>query len=130
MLSDDLALRGLARSLGIPTFGSIAMLDALVVAGHLDAAARDAALLQFRRHRVVDLPFDAAQLRALAEADQWRPGPAYFALTRPATWQDRRQVLGCYRAGQQQVTATDPAHLPDWLYAAILGSPAASHPWR
>jgi hypothetical protein len=121
VLSDDLALRGLARSLGIPTFGSIAVLDALVAAGHLDTAARDAALLQFRRHWVVDLPFDAAQLRALAEADQWQPGPAYFALTRPPTWQDRRQVLGFYRAGQQQIAATDPAHLPDWLHAAILG---------
>jgi hypothetical protein len=121
MLSDDLALRGLAHSLGIPTFGSIAVLDALVAAGQLDAAARDAALLQLRRHWVVDLPFDAAQLRALAEADQWQPGPAYFALTRPATWQDRHQALGFYRAGQQQIAATDPAHLPDWLYAAILG---------
>ena len=121
VLSDDLALRGLARSLGIPTFGSIAVLDALAAAGHLDAAARDSALLQLRRHWVVDLPFDAAQLRAVAEADHWRPGPAYFALTRPATWQDRRQVLGFYRAGQQQIAASDPAHLPDWLYAAILG---------
>jgi tetratricopeptide (TPR) repeat protein len=121
LLSDDLALRGLARSLGIPTFGSIAVLGALVAAGHLDTAARDAALLQFRRHWVVDLPFDAAQLRALAEADQWQPGPAYFALTRPATWRDRRQVLGFYRAGQQQIAATDPEHLPDWLSAAILG---------
>jgi hypothetical protein len=97
------------------------VLDAMVAVGHLDTTARDAALLQFRRHRVVDLRFDAAQLRALAEADQWQPGAAYFALTRPATWQDRRQVLGFYRAGQQQIAATDPAHLPDWLYASILG---------
>jgi len=121
MLSDDLALRGLARSLGIPTFGSIAVLDALVAVGHLDRAARDTALLELRRNWVVDLPFDAEQLRAVAEADQWRPGPAYSALTRPATWQDRRQVLGFYRAGQQKIASTDPAHLADWLYSAILG---------
>lgn len=121
VLSDDLALRGLARSLGIPTFGSIAVLDALVAMGHLDRAARDAALLELRRNWVVDLPFDAEQLRTVAEADQWRPGPAYSALTRPATWQDRRQVLGFYRAGQQKIASIDPAHLPDWLYSAILG---------
>jgi tetratricopeptide (TPR) repeat protein len=121
VLSDDLALRGLARSLGIPTFSSIAVLDALVAAGHLDRAARDSALLELRRNWVVDLPFDAEQLRTVAEADQWRPGPAYFALTRPATWQDRRRVLDFYRAGQRQIAATDPAQLPQWLHAAILG---------
>ncbi len=121
VLSDDLALRGLARSLGIPTFGSIAVLDALVAAGHLDRAARDTALLELRRNWIADLPFDAEQLRTVAEADRWRPGPAYFALARPATWQDRRQVLDFYRAGQRQIAAADPAYLPDWLHAAILG---------
>jgi tetratricopeptide (TPR) repeat protein len=128
VLSDDLALRGLARSLGIPTFGSIAVLDALVAAGHLDRAARDAALLELRRNWVVDLPFEAEQLRTVAEADQWRPGPAYFALTRPATWQDRRRVLDFYRAGQRQTAATDPAHLPQWLHAAILGFAGGGQP--
>jgi PIN domain associated with the TPR-GreAB-C-PIN system len=121
VLSDDLALRGLARSLDIPTFGSIALLNALVAAGHLDRAVRDTALLELRRNWVVDLPFDAEQLRAVAEADQWRPGPAYLALTRPATWQDRRRVLNFYRGGQRQIAATDPAHLPAWLHAAVLG---------
>jgi hypothetical protein len=121
VLSDDLALRGLARSLGIPAFGSVAVLDALVAVDHLDRAARDTALLELRRNWVVDLPFDAAQLRTVAEADQWRPGPAYLALARPATWQDRRRVLDFYRGGQDQIAAADPAYLPDWLHAAILG---------
>jgi tetratricopeptide (TPR) repeat protein len=121
VLSDDLALRGLARSLDIPTFGSIALLNALVAAGHLDRVARDTALLELRRNWVVDLPFDAEQLRVVAGGDQWRPGPAYLALTRPATWQDRRRVLNFYRGGQHQIAATDPAHLPDWLHAAVLG---------
>ncbi len=121
VLSDDVALRRLARSLGIPTFGSIAMLEALVDEGHLERATRDAALLELRRNFVVDLPVDAEQLRAVAEADQWRPGPAYFALTRPAIWQDRRRVLDFYRTGQHQIVAADPTGLPQWLHAAILG---------
>ncbi len=128
VLSDDVALRGLAHSLGIPAFGSIAVLDAVVATGHLDSASRDAALLELRRNFVVDLPFDAEQLRAVAEADQWRPGPAYFALTRPAAWQDRRQALAFYRAGQHQITATDPTSLPQWLHAAILGFAAGQPP--
>ncbi len=119
--SDDLVLRALARSLGIPTFGTVALLDALVAADRLDDPTRDATLLELRRHRVVDLPFNEAHLLALAEADQWQPGSAFFALTRPAAWQDRRRALSLYRAGWRRINATDPGQLPAWLYAAILG---------
>jgi tetratricopeptide (TPR) repeat protein len=128
VLSDDVVLRGLAHSFGIPAFGSIAAFDALVDTGHLDPATRDAAVLELRRNWVVDLPFDAEQLRAVAEADQWRPGPAYFGLTRPAAWQDRQQALAFYRAGQDQITTADPVNLPQWLHAAILGFAAGQPP--
>jgi len=128
VLSDDVALRGLARSFGIPAFGSIAVLDALVAKGHLEPAARDAALLELRRNFVVDLPFDAEQLRQAAEADEWRPGPAYFVLTRPATWENRQQALAFYRVGQRRIASGDSGNLPQWLQAAILGFAAGQPP--
>jgi hypothetical protein len=121
LYSDDAVVRALAQSVGVPTFGTVALVAALVADGRFSSADQDATILELRRARVVDLLFDERQLLAIAEADQWVPGPVYLAMSRPALWQHGTRALDFYRMGTRRVAAINADYLPEWLFVGVLG---------
>ncbi len=119
---DDLGLRRLATYLGVPTFGTVALLGALVAAGRLPTDALSTAIGELAPYRVVDLPVDPARLRALAVKEGWAPVPAAYPLTRPAIWQQHLDIArDFYQEGCRRASQLGDEALTGWLQAAALG---------
>jgi tetratricopeptide (TPR) repeat protein len=121
LYSDDAVLRALARSEGVPAFGTAALLRLLEESGRITSDEHRRWRQELRRQYCVDLPFVAAEVAELAAETEWRPGPAAFVLSRPATWQaDPYAAFRLLRYAQQQVADDAPA-AAGWLAAAVLG---------
>jgi tetratricopeptide (TPR) repeat protein len=84
--SDDLALRRLARSEGVPTFGTTTVLDLLRKSDVVTEEEYEASILQLGMCFVVDLPLTLQALQLMAIADGWRPGSAATFLSRKWSW--------------------------------------------
>lgn len=122
LYSDDAALRMLARSEGVPAFGTLALLAALDDIGE-PVADLPERLLEWRRHGFVDLPSNGDDLRLLAQEASWKPpNAALLALSRPAFWQHGPNGLELYKDFVSHALAEAPDSLGTWLYAAILGA--------
>jgi hypothetical protein len=119
-LCDDLGLRALARALGVPTFGTVALLSLLEEIGRVRPQQARRWRQSLRAEYCVDLPFDVADLVELAQARQWRPGPAAMALARPAAWQDPYAALRLVNHAFAEL-ANDSTAAAQWLYAAVVG---------
>lgn len=129
--SDDLALRRLARDLGVVAFGTPAVVDA-VRDDELDRAddtsldqAIDAAfdrILELASDMIVDLPLGDEGLLLLAQADGWRPGAAAAAMSRPAWWAANPHGVAVLERIYESCAGEVPEFLPAWQYAAMLGT--------
>lgn len=85
--TDDRALRILLLQAGIPSFGTPALLDALVTDGRLSVEARDSERDQLRRLRGVGVTVSVDELVRIAERADWAPSEtAIRALADPAPW--------------------------------------------
>lgn len=124
--ADDVGLRSLARNEGVATFGTSALLAALVAVGGLSALEHESVLVTLRDAYCVDLPPNPEWLVASAEADDWRPGPALLVLSRPPAWSDLREGYGTWSAMAERAADRDPDRLAAWVYAAVTGIAAAA----
>ena len=90
--ADDVVLRRLARSMGVPAFGT---LDLLGVTETKDAVEAATSLL--REHRVVDLPIHEPWFM-LAQQAEWRTdGALALAISRPTAWRDPAKSFDEFR---------------------------------
>jgi tetratricopeptide (TPR) repeat protein len=121
LYSDDFVLRHAARSEGVAAFGTTSLLTVLLDVGWISAEDLGQAMMNLRRNRAVDLPFEEGQILALAAENGWQPGPASFALIRPALWRDPQPVLTLYRRCIAGILGTNEALLPQWCSAATVG---------
>lgn len=94
--SDDLAVRSLARSLGLDAFGTPALCDAVRQRGGIkvedaDLVVREAAaeVLVLAADRLVDLPLEAGDLVRLARAEDPVTGLHHLARASWWAWQER-----------------------------------------
>jgi tetratricopeptide (TPR) repeat protein len=140
---DDLGVRRVARAAGVAAFSTMAVVEVicesrLAADGHEAVedvvALRERVAAQMLAEYVVDVPVSTPLLIDQAAAENWRANSAAaVVLSRPAWWHDQTtpvdELLKIYAA----VSAGDSARLPEWQYAAMLGSarglpaPAASH---
>lgn len=118
---DDLGVRTLAANDEIPTFGTTALIAALVASGMLDSGAAQTALRGLRQEYAVDLPLDADWLRWSAASDEWRPGPATFYFTRQAAWLDFDQAYAIWSELAQSAASAEPIRVAGWVHAAAHG---------
>jgi len=125
---DDLGLRTLAVSEGVPTFGTTALIAALVAEGALQPGAAQSALRQLRQEYAVDLPLDADWLRLSAASDDWLPGPAAFYFTRPSAWVGFEQAYTLWSDLVQSAAMADPVQVAGWVHAAAYGLSEAVSP--
>lgn len=118
---DDLGLRTLAANEGVPTFGTSALIAALVAAGHLDAGTMKSAFRQLREEYAVDLPLDVDWLRLSASSEDWRPGPASHHFTRPAAWLSFDDTYRLWSELAQLAATAEPLRVVGWVHAAAYG---------
>jgi 5'-methylthioadenosine/S-adenosylhomocysteine nucleosidase len=121
LYSDDFVLRAMARSEGVPAFGTLSLLNALADNGRIEENFLRDATMSLRRNYAADLPFDAEQILALAAEDGWQAGPGAFAFARPALWQDPQRALSLYQECMREVLRHDETALPAWCASATAG---------
>lgn len=118
--SDDGFMREIARTTGIPAFGTVALTHTLVKQDRLlDAREDDNARLV--RAFVVDIPLEPDF--ALSQAEGWRTGTVAAALSRPAPWL-RSDTLATWAQIASAVAGQAPEQLAPWLFLASQGAGA------
>jgi len=121
LFSDDLGARTLARSMGVETFGTIALLEVLAENGVITSSERSEACEVLRRERFVDIPFEVPSITALAQEEGWQPGIAWLQVTRPGFWRDG-SAGRLYASVLDRLSSAECELLPHWLSAAIEGA--------
>jgi len=128
LYSDDIALRSLARSLGVRTFGTVALLKALVDAGRYLSEDIDELQIEFAQGFVVDLPLSDDAIRAIGDREEWRPGSLSFMTARPQFWKHPTEGLNRFLSLYRRAKDANPGTAPSWVYAASSGVGRAMSP--
>jgi hypothetical protein len=122
---DDVGVRTLAMNDNVPTFGTAALLAALVESSAIDGGKAQGFLRQLREAYAVDLPLDAEWLRLSAGSDEWRPGPSAFYFARPAAWVDLETAYWLWSELAQAAADAEPIRVAGWVHASATGLAAA-----
>lgn len=117
---DDVALRAYARTIGCPTFGTVALLHALESTGQIDGDLRQD-ILQLACADVVDLPLDRDELLRLSSESQGYPGPLTATLQRPHYWQHFGEAVEQYLDILGSLESISADALTAWVAAACGG---------
>ena len=118
---DDVALRAAARSIGVPSFSTPALIDVLVAAGVLTAQQRDAAIGTFIETLIGDFPNEEVRLSALASKHRWQADPVASVFSRRASWLNIANGAKIWSRLCRRAADVDRSLVCDWLYYAILG---------
>ena len=123
---DDVTMRAIARQLGVPAFGTVALYEVLLGAS---VAAELPSSLDFKRSlirfRVADVPMTWGEVDAIAAKDGITA--AAFIMERPSIWLDPvaalRWIQHALKKLRDRGLGDDAAHL---LYASVLGAGRAA----
>ncbi|MFD7012369.1 hypothetical protein [Rhodococcus jostii] len=121
LCSDDAALRRLARSEGVPAFGTLAILTELASSGEITESDYREALTTLVRNYAMGIPFEMEVLRTAAISDSWEPRGAAFTLSDPAQW--AVNTAGCLTLLEEAVhrTSSKPDLFAGWVQLATRG---------
>lgn len=129
--SDDLGLRRLARELGVPAFGTPALVDALrdnSIEVSSSEETTDAAIekstctnLLLAEDLLVDIVLYGKDLVTLAAREMWLPRAAAVVLTRPAWWAWEADPIAVLLELYARVKEAEPDSLPHWQGSAMAG---------
>lgn len=121
LVADDAALRAVARNEGVPAFGSLQLLSALVEDRVLPDDALDESYRRLMRIRAAELPV-LGRLRDIAENEGWNPaGYAGFLLQRPSTWMPLTHGWRDYTTLVAALPEKKPEEVTGWCAAAMHG---------
>jgi tetratricopeptide (TPR) repeat protein len=118
---DDVALRGIARSVGVHTFSTPSLLQALAEGGALTAEQHESAIRRLIKALVGDFILDQARLSTLTSEDNGVAGPVASIFSRSAAWLDVNAGYQIWINLAEQAVAVDRRYAADWLYAAVIG---------
>lgn len=128
LYSDDVALRATARSKGVPSFGTLSLLDALIKTGQ-DVAPDNTALTTLFDHLVVDLPQAGDLLFTTNNQRDPLSKQALLNLARPAVWQRQpNNTVDMLLTVVSKVPAEDAHDLATLVCACAMGWAAAFTP--
>jgi hypothetical protein len=116
--SDDKLMRHVAASVGVPAFGTTALLDRLAADGHLGVERVEVARAALLRNFYVDLGFEPSVFELAATADQWRARGAANAVSRASSWTDTDATARFVLTAVGNVAATSPEDVAGWCQAA------------
>ncbi len=121
LVADDAALRAVARSEGVPAFGSLQLLSVLVEDHALPPDVLDESYRRLMGIRAAELPV-SGRLRDIAEREEWSPaGYASFLLQRPTTWLPLANGWRDYTALITALPLKKPEEIAGWCTAAARG---------
>ncbi|CAN5697711.1 hypothetical protein BH18ACT2_BH18ACT2_08880 [soil metagenome] len=120
LLSDDVALAALARSVGVPAFGSFALLMALAAAGRITTDQVDGFVTKLYAAQADDMPLSPVRLAAIAISRDWPLNTAIHPMTRPAYWREPEIAFSAFAATIDGFRDT-PNSAGRTLYAATVG---------
>ncbi|GAA4584827.1 hypothetical protein GCM10023194_25720 [Planotetraspora phitsanulokensis] len=124
--TDDVIVRGVASSAGIPTFGTLALLHTLYEDGLPDTTEEDHR--RFVGEYVVDLPLRGDILKEQAQADGWLPRAAAIPFARPTAWLDPGETMGTFSELVRAVHERQPSEVPQWLMYGTCGFAGSGTP--
>jgi hypothetical protein len=129
LYSDDAHIRKLANYLGVPTFGSLALIEVLLDAEHIDAESAEAIIEDLFRSNVVDLPNVWSLVARTAQTHGANAQPVLTNLTRASFWRDigEGNVVGAIAALAQHLEREPPA-VEAFTVATALGLAATFGP--
>lgn len=121
LVADDAALRAVARSKGVPAFGSLQLLSALISNGEIPATALENAYQRLMAIKAADLPI-RERLQEIARQEQWKPtGYAAFLLQRPSTWLPVANGWHHYTTLLKALPEKEPGIIANWCSVSIYG---------
>ncbi len=118
---DDRSLRQLAGCDGVPTFGTVDLLEALEATNRLNTELGSTLRGTLVSAYHVDLDFDLRVMTHAAELDGWRAKGAAAALTRRHSWADAVACVQFASAAIDKIADVDPLAIAHWTAAAGLG---------
>jgi hypothetical protein len=117
VLSDDRRVRLYARAEGLPSFGTLTLLEALMQAGDISEELYRAARAALLDAGGVGLDPDGQELAGLARSDGWEPSRAlYTVLSDPSFWEP--DGLAGWKAAVELLSAIhedSPERLASWV---------------
>jgi hypothetical protein len=119
---DDVALRNMARSIGVSAFSTPALIDALVSNETLTADQAEKATRTFIEEFIGDFSIDLVRLSALTSKHLGAASPTGVVFARPAVWQDFRYAYETWCTLVHQAVGVNQRNAAEWLYFAILGA--------
>jgi hypothetical protein len=126
--SDDRFVRALARGAGLPTFGTFALLDALVDRGRLDEGEKDLARRRLRLSGAHGLPAKTEELIAEAREQDWQVAPGLIAmLADRGLWFDTAEAAHASLAFLRAVHNEAPSEFDVWV-ARLVDAARAARP--
>ena len=127
LFSDDVALRQLARSVGVETFGTLALIHALIDRGELDDVT-DAVMRALIPEYVVDLPVPVDLLLEIGAAENWESGPAMTIVARPRWWADTHDAAQDFLEIIRRVESENRGVFRQWVQTGLLGAAGNNTP--
>ncbi|MET9553607.1 hypothetical protein [Streptomyces sp. NPDC006645] len=118
---DDRALRAAARSVGVPAFGTLALIDACQREQTMAPEEAMALKAELLRNFYMDIPFSSDVYGFAAQADGWHARGVAAAIARPTAWADVQGVVRLVLDAVAQIIASEPDHASAWLAAAYAG---------
>ena len=119
---DDRVLRRIAYSMGIKTFGTVALLDVLKANGTLKSDQADLAYATLLHNFYFDLDFNPGLYSFAASLDAYHPAAVAAAVRRPAAWTpDPVQTANFVLDMVRRAADSSPEDLQWWCHAAATG---------
>lgn len=127
LYSDDLALRNLARSVGVMAFDTYAIVQALEHSGVLTPSESEELRRDLMRAYVMDMPFDEQHYTEIAKENNFSAGPVTVSLARPAAWQEPRRTSQWFSLLTRHIHESGRSgQVPYWLAAASIGAASSA----
>jgi len=107
-------MRRFALDLGITTFSTLALLDALLRDARVSRLDVDRYIDFCLATAIVDVEVSVAKLLSLIRESRWVLGPLAATFQRPAFWADSAKALGILRLVLESVASDAPEKLNAW----------------
>ncbi|MFK0173968.1 tetratricopeptide repeat protein [Streptomyces sp. NPDC090306] len=125
---DDRILRALALSVGVPAFGTIALVDARLNTSLTTPAEGLLIKAELLRNHYVDIFFSTEVYRTAAMVDNWQAKAVAAALSRPSAWADAEATSAFALNAASRTIGALPHEAAGWLRAAYSGLHRATLP--
>jgi hypothetical protein len=120
--SDDAITRALARSVGIPSFSTLDLLDVLTDIGRLSPDQVKKAQQDLLARGIADVQLTSDMLITTAVNHGWQTGWAGAALARPEAWTSPADTIQMWIAFIRAVPTERHERVPAWMHLATLGA--------